>query len=357
MSYGQSLDTAFRPALYQASAETLVPRPKPEPVATGAEKSNALSELESVRASAVFPGDRKGSTAYANTRPDSGTDAQSLSFSDLVDVINPLQHIPLISSAYRALTGDEISAPARVAGSTLYFGPIGAASAMVNLVTEEITGKDVGSYVASLFSGDTPESDPSDTIETADAGDLSAASSISSNRSPSLGVLAENDPLSPDEPFVFEQIPSAMVPESARAIGFAGPSEPVALESLPADILSALYSGQPLRPTTNGDNSVPDIVTESNAQEPALRGLTGHENTTDVAPRWSLWSSPDDSLARPTSAINSYGGFIPENAGVPGGISNQAGWTAASAPEVLARYQDSVNLQRQTSKSYLDVSQ
>ena len=46
-------------------------------------------------------------------------------FADFVDVINPLQHIPLVSQAYRAITGDEISPGSRLAGATLFGGPVG----------------------------------------------------------------------------------------------------------------------------------------------------------------------------------------------------------------------------------------
>lgn len=46
-----------------------------------------------------------------------------LTFGDLLDVINPLQHIPMVSSIYRAVTGDEISPGARVAGGALYGAP------------------------------------------------------------------------------------------------------------------------------------------------------------------------------------------------------------------------------------------
>ncbi|MEP4884867.1 MAG: hypothetical protein ABJ215_00715, partial [Alphaproteobacteria bacterium] len=37
-------------------------------------------------------------------------------FSTLLDIVNPLQHIPLVSSLYREITGDEISPSARIVG-------------------------------------------------------------------------------------------------------------------------------------------------------------------------------------------------------------------------------------------------
>lgn len=49
-------------------------------------------------------------------------------FSELVDILNPLQHIPGVAQIYRSVTGDEISDGARAGGNMLYGilgGPIG----------------------------------------------------------------------------------------------------------------------------------------------------------------------------------------------------------------------------------------
>lgn len=71
------------------------------------------------------------------------------SFSDLIDIVNPLQHIPVVSTFYRETTGDEISAAPRMMGSTLFFGPLGFASALANVVVEENTGMDIGEHMTS----------------------------------------------------------------------------------------------------------------------------------------------------------------------------------------------------------------
>lgn len=51
------------------------------------------------------------------------------SFADLIDVLNPLQHIPGVAELYRTVTGDQISEGARYAGNALYGlalgGPVG----------------------------------------------------------------------------------------------------------------------------------------------------------------------------------------------------------------------------------------
>ena len=82
-----------------------------------------------------------------------------LTFGDFLDVINPLQHIPVISHIYREMTGDEISPAARVAGGALYGGPIGLAVATVNSIVEATTGDDIGETVAAMFTSDSAEAD------------------------------------------------------------------------------------------------------------------------------------------------------------------------------------------------------
>jgi len=76
------------------------------------------------------------------------------SFSDLIDIVNPLQHIPVVSTFYRETTGDEISAAPRMMGSTLFFGPLGFASALANVVVEENTGMDIGEHMTSWVTPD-----------------------------------------------------------------------------------------------------------------------------------------------------------------------------------------------------------
>ena len=66
-----------------------------------------------------------------------------VSFMDFLDIINPLQHIPLISTLYRNLTGDEIDPASKIAGSTLYGGPIGAVASLIDVTVEYNTGKSI----------------------------------------------------------------------------------------------------------------------------------------------------------------------------------------------------------------------
>ena len=94
-----------------------------------------------------------------------------VSFWDLVDVINPLQHIPVVSTIYREVSGDEISGLARLAGGFLFGGPIGLASSAANLGIEMMTGDDLGDHVMGALGMDTLFGDSG-----RDAGGLARAS-------------------------------------------------------------------------------------------------------------------------------------------------------------------------------------
>ena len=104
-------------------------------------------------------------TARLNGKPAEG---QGLSFADLIDTLNPLQHIPLVADAYRNLTGDTISPAARVAGGALYGGAVGLVLSVADAAVEAVSGKDVGGHlVAGLFGDDGNEAPPQTAIAAA----------------------------------------------------------------------------------------------------------------------------------------------------------------------------------------------
>ena len=72
---------------------------------------------------------------------------------DILDVINPLQHLPLVSQIYREMTGDTIKPGARIIGGAVFGGAAGLASSSVNAVIQEETGKDVAENVVSALAG------------------------------------------------------------------------------------------------------------------------------------------------------------------------------------------------------------
>jgi hypothetical protein len=82
------------------------------------------------------------------------------SFGDFLDIINPLQHIPLVGNLYRELTGDEISPHARILGDTLFGGPSGFLASIANVFYEAVAGEDVGETVIAMLTGDGGDAEP-----------------------------------------------------------------------------------------------------------------------------------------------------------------------------------------------------
>jgi hypothetical protein len=97
--------------------------------------------------------------------PDTPQMTADLTFWDLLDVVNPLQHLPIISTIYRELTGDEIHGTARIMGGALYGGVVGLVSGIANAVIDEATGKDIGEHAIELAFGDSDEADGLDEVD------------------------------------------------------------------------------------------------------------------------------------------------------------------------------------------------
>ncbi len=97
--------------------------------------------------------DRKGESGPQDASASSAADTGEFGFFDLLDIVNPLQHIPVVSTLYREISGDEIGNPARIAGGLLFGGVIGLVSSVANAIVDETTGKDVGDHVMGLVDG------------------------------------------------------------------------------------------------------------------------------------------------------------------------------------------------------------
>lgn len=81
-------------------------------------------------------------------------------FDDFLDIINPLQHLPVIGTAYRAITGDAIETPARLAGGALFGGIFGFLGALGSTAYAEVVGESVDDTLLSFFDGGRGSADP-----------------------------------------------------------------------------------------------------------------------------------------------------------------------------------------------------
>ena len=118
------------------------------------EGSTNIADIEAMRFRASQA--ERGVSNSSNSSP-AGIDIKpfgddGLTFGDILDVINPLQHIPIVSTIYRNLTGDELSPAARIAGGALFGGPIGLIAGAANTAVLAFSGRDIGENIAAAFS-------------------------------------------------------------------------------------------------------------------------------------------------------------------------------------------------------------
>ncbi|MDX1484781.1 MAG: hypothetical protein R3229_09885 [Alphaproteobacteria bacterium] len=86
-----------------------------------------------------------------------------LTFDDILDIVNPLHHLPVVGALYRAVTGDTISPAAKIAGGAVFGGALGFAASLADTVLEEASGKDAAGHVlAALNEVGAPATDGAD---------------------------------------------------------------------------------------------------------------------------------------------------------------------------------------------------
>ncbi len=63
------------------------------------------------------------------------------SFRDVLDAVNPLQHIPFVGQKLQAARGAEIGALPKLIGGALFGGTTGLVTSVASIATHEITGR------------------------------------------------------------------------------------------------------------------------------------------------------------------------------------------------------------------------
>ncbi len=84
---------------------------------------------------------------FSNTAPVQKSDFKlfgedGFTFGDLIDIVNPLQHIPIVNKIYQRMTGDTIAPAMQVAGGALFGGPFGALASLATLAIESALSND-----------------------------------------------------------------------------------------------------------------------------------------------------------------------------------------------------------------------
>lgn len=102
-----------------------------------------------------------GGESTASTPPSAEEAAatRAPTFRDLLAIVNPLQHLPVVGPIYRHLTGDVPHPAAKVIGGMLFGGPVGLFGSAITAMVEQVTGKTSGEIVTAMFAPSQPAAD------------------------------------------------------------------------------------------------------------------------------------------------------------------------------------------------------
>ncbi len=245
-----------------------------------------------------------------------------LTFSDLIDTVNPLQHIPVVSAMYRSVTGDEISSASRLAGGSLYMGPFGAVAAMVDLGVEAFSGNAIGGHVTRFFQDSTSDAAVAETgtLESAAVGPATPNIFTGGEALPTAAALPPSEafsfePTDSDERVEQNTVQVAQAPP--ENINRAGASESgVAVAPAPALDLRQAPLPEPSQPAAG-------IITEPLITAEMVARVYGHDVHT---------------LQEEYGATNFQSGYVP-----------------ALMPEIVSRYHDAYLLKSENKGPLVDI--
>lgn len=106
------------------------------------------------------------------------TSEDEFSFGDIIDMVNPLQHLPVIGTLYRKFTGDTIKPMSDIIGGAIFGGPVGAVSSTVNAVVKSTTGRDITENAFALAGFDVAPKSQKPSIAYEKAASLSSSNNM-----------------------------------------------------------------------------------------------------------------------------------------------------------------------------------
>src|SRR5437879_5694065 len=97
-----------------------------------------MARYEPVAAHKALSQDALSQDALASVdlAPDGLFGKEGVTFHDVLEMFNPLQHLPIIGNIYREITGDDMKPGVRLIGGVLFGGPTGLVGAAINTVVE-----------------------------------------------------------------------------------------------------------------------------------------------------------------------------------------------------------------------------
>ena len=134
-----------------------------------AQAATPHGEQEHSFAQALVAADRDVAPVGAPAAEAAFSGGESFGFDDLLDIVNPLQHIPLVNQAYRGLTGDTIKPSSQMVGGAIFTGPLGLVMPLVDLVSQAETGSSLLGNVSSALLGGGNDVSADSAIQSAEA--------------------------------------------------------------------------------------------------------------------------------------------------------------------------------------------
>jgi len=225
------------------------------------------------------------------------------SFHDVLDAINPLQHLPVIGTLYRSLTGDTIGNVARIVGDGLFGGPLGLASGVADTVLAETTGKDMGAHIMATL-GLTHDDAP--TAETPGATGASPSGPVSGPM-PSAAPVA----VSSASPYTAAPQNRSILPQlgSSSTAGLLAAAAPVTAATVATSgIQFPQKSGIAIDPSPQGIARMRGQSLAHNPQAVPLQLPPGTLSPTQAAPRPSI--APGDFVQKMQEGLDRYAALM-----------------------------------------------
>lgn len=251
-------------------------------------------------------------------------------FSDFLDIINPLQHIPIVSTVYRALTGDQIEAGSRMAGGALFGGPIGLAVSVVSAMVNESTGKDPGEHAMAMLGIDLGgEKQPATAVAANDASQSDSATQQQAVQQQAALVQAQMQGARPDLRLAARMDDRRSERESAEQLK---PANAKAAIELPSDLFQALKQQAAAQAAPAGPAAEAIMAAQARNPQPASRGR----------------AQPAVASAPETADGRAWFPAFPSNAPAP---SHSVGTSPVTQQNVAAKYGAKVSPQQTHAQS------
>jgi len=272
----------------------------------------------------------------------------SVSFSDVLSTLNPLQYIPIIGSIYRAITGDAAPQAAQVLGGALLGGPLGLIASAANAVVEQSSGKDVGEHVIAMLlpQGDAPPASPQNQRYAANTPPTAASVAAATGDTVPTQAAAETAATPPSPSAATPPDPAAppAQPQSSATPASTVASAPLALPPQAAAGTGTATLGS-LKPAGAG-YTLADYRTFAGSGMPPPPN--GNIQRTAMVPLQTTIPLPNDVSRTPVVAttVQAPANVAPAPAATPA-VQPQDTWVSQAMMRGLDRYRDMMRQQEQ----------